>query len=128
FEAKYLPGARATPPLITNREKPAYYNNIEVNNCVNGVKMLSDSSGGVHTIGHWALEGATFAAASTTQLFDCQNSIVRAQYIYMTALTLGAGATVYGFHAEGGLSVADIRLLKLAFTANAGQFYVFNAQ
>jgi hypothetical protein len=106
----------------------AMYNNIEVNNCVNGVKMLFDNAGGVHVIEHWALEGATFAAAATQQLFDVQNSRLLARYIYLTSLTLGAGATVYGFHAESGMSTAVIDMLALSFTANAGQFYVFNAQ
>jgi hypothetical protein len=128
FEDLYITGERATQPLFTNKSMTAIYNNIEVNNCVNGVKMLFDNAGGVHIIEHWALEGATFAAAATQQLFDVQNSRLLARYIYMTSLTLGAGATVYGFHAESGVSTAVIDMLALSFTANAGQFYVFNAQ
>lgn len=128
FEDLYITGERATQPLFTNKSMTAIYNNIEVNNVVNGVKMLFDNAGGVHIIEHWALEGATFAAAATQQLFDVQNSRLLARYIYMTSLTLGAGATVYGFHAESGISTAVIDMLALSFTANAGQFYVFNAQ
>jgi hypothetical protein len=128
FENLYITGERATQPLFTNKSMTAWYNNIEVNNVVNGVKMLFDNAGGNHVIGHWALEGASFAAAATQQLFDVQNSRLLAQYIYLTSLTLGAGATVYAFHAETGTSTAQIEQLDISFAANAGQFYVFNAQ
>jgi len=127
FRNLYITGELATNTLFRHTAMTALYDNIEINNCVNGVPILADVSGGTHVISHLALEGATYATG-TTQLFEVSNSRLIADYIYLTALVLNAGAVVYAFHPQGGKSIAHIKVLELAFSSNNGQFYCFNSQ
>lgn len=124
FHNIYINCPSAVGPLFTHNAMTAEYF-VEVNGATSGPQMLVDQGGGRHIIKHWALEVATYSAAGNTMLFECENSCLFADYIYFNTLTIGSGATVYGFHCEENSNVSyfSVKLLEGTNWTNSGAFY-----
>jgi hypothetical protein len=121
FERLYITCQSAVEVLFRHDAMTAQYDNIEVNSADSGAAMLYDVSGGTHVIGHWALEGATYATDTT--LFNVQNGVLIAKFIYTETLSIPAGKTVTAFHCEGTRSYINVEFFSIkGFGTLVGNF------
>jgi hypothetical protein len=111
FERMYITCGSAVEVLFEHQAMAAQYDSIEVNECFSGACMLKDTSGGTHVIGHWALEGAHYKNSVT--LFDVQNSVLMADFIYTESISSDVGVDIYVFHSEGPRSEVYVRLYSV---------------
>ncbi|WP_244832334.1 glycoside hydrolase family 55 protein [Caballeronia sp. TF1N1] len=116
FERMYITCESAVECLFEHQAMAAQYDSIEVNAAFSGATMIKDTSGGTHVIGHFALEGAHYTTGKT--LFEMQNSVLMADFIYTESISCPAGVDLYVFHSEGPKSNIYVRLFSITGIGN----------
>lgn len=116
FERMYVTCESAVECLFEHQAMAAQYDSIEVNAAFSGATMIKDTSGGTHVIGHFALEGAHYK--KNTTLFEMQNSVLMADFIYAESISSDAGVDIFAFHSEGPKSQVYVRLFSVTGIGN----------